>query len=810
MTDTSAAHYPIDAQPLADPAAIVNAPNTRFTVLTSRLIRMEYSAAGVFEDRASQVFWYRRQPVPAYQVTRNGDRIEIETEHLRLRYTISPQGFHRSSLSVELLGSGAVWHYGDRDRANLGGTARTLDGIDGPTRLSQGLLSRSGWSVVDDSAGLVFDAGGWLAPRATPQNIDLYFFGYGQAYLDCLRDFCRIGGPVPLIPRWALGNWWSRYWAYTQAELEQLMRDFEAHEVPLSVCIIDMDWHITKTGNESAGWTGYTWNRELFPDPPALLQWLHEQRLKVALNLHPAEGIHPHEEQYPQMARRMGIDPASLAPVPFDIADPRFTAAYFDVLHHPMEQQGIDFWWMDWQQGVKVARTARPELADLDPLFWLNHLHFYDLARDPARRPFIFSRWPGLISRYAIGFSGDSVVSWNSLAFQPRFTATASNVAFPWWSHDIGGHMRGVEDPELYTRWVQLGVFSPILRLHSTSNPYHDRRPWAHGAEVLEVVRNAMQLRHALIPYLYTMARRCAVESKPLVMPMYYLHAGAEDAYHCPDQYYFGSELIAAPYMTPRHAETRLSRQPVWLPPGAPAWYDFFTGRRYAVGEWRTFYGDLGDIPVLARAGAIVPLGPTNGECGTALPEALTVSIFAGADNAFELYEDDGESQAYRRGASCVTRMEQVWQPGRLEFRIAPAQGDRSVLPARRRYRLVIRGLSRPDEVSVRVNNQPHLADVHYDEAADTLTVAGIALVPDDSLALAAAVSAGSLLAQTDHRADDARRLLRSFRMETGLKHRIDQALPQLLNGQARLAPFSSGSNGSTDAQLQALAETLR
>ena len=654
--DHTLAHYPIPARPVAGPAAMVYGENARFTVLTSRLIRMEYSPQGIFEDCASQVFWYRDLPVPQFEVTQTAGQIGIVTEHLHLRYQTDPKGFTPQTLSVELCDSGVIWHYGDRDASNLGGTARTLDGANGYVRLSTGLMSRSGWSIVDDSTSFVFGPDDWLAPRTAPDNLDLYFFGYGHAYLECLRDFCLVCGPVPLVPRWALGNWWSRYWEYSQAELEQLMQDFRAYGVPLSVCIIDMDWHVTQTGNASSGWTGYTWNRELFPDPPGLLQWLHEQGLKVALNLHPAEGIHPHETQYPKMARHMGIDPDSREPVAFDIADPRFTNAYFEVLHYPMEAEGIDFWWMDWQQGVKVPHTARPELAGLDPLFWLNHLHFHDLGRDPQKRPFIFSRWPGLGSRYAIGFSGDSVVSWESLAFQPRFTSTASNVAFPWWSHDIGGHMRGVEDPELYTRWVQYGTFSPILRLHSTKNPYHDRRPWGYDAEVLRVTRAAMQLRHSLIPYIYTMAWHCAGEGRPLVMPMYYRHPEDEAAYHCPDQYYYGSELIAAPYVTPRHEETRVSRQPVWLPAGE--WYDFFGGQRYTGGGWRTLYGGLEEIPVLAKAGAIVPLGPQRGWGGVDVPDEMTVAVFAGADNDFDLYEDDGASQAYRggRGASHTWR----------------------------------------------------------------------------------------------------------------------------------------------------------
>ena len=259
------------------------------------------------------------------------------------------------------------------------------------------------------------------------------------------------------------------------------MEEFREREFPLSVCIVDMDWHTTQTGNRSVGWTGYTWNRDLFPDPAGFIAWLHEQGLRTALNLHPADGVHPHEEAYAEMAAAVGIDPATGEPVEFDSVDPRFVEAYFKFLHHPQEAIGVDFWWLDWQQG------KQSKLQGLDPLWWLNHLHFYDLGRDGVKRPFIFSRWGGLGNhRYPIGFSGDTVVSWASLANQPYFTATAANVGYGWWSHDIGGHMWGVEDAELYLRWVQYGVFSPILRLHSTNNPYQDRRPWGWGPAVEE------------------------------------------------------------------------------------------------------------------------------------------------------------------------------------------------------------------------------------------------------------------------------------------------------------------------------------
>jgi len=328
--------FQIAFEPQAHPEAVIRGPHVRFTVLTSRLLRLEYSPTDHFEDRPTQLVWYRRQPVPPFSAQVSEKAITIETEALTLSYTLSERGFQPDTLGITLKESGTTWHYGDADVGNLRGTTRTLDQADGYVPLEPGLLSRDGWTVVDDSARLAFDERCGLVPRAAdPDARDLYFFGYGHAYADCLADYTRIAGRVPMIPRWVLGNWWSRYWAYRQDELSSLMDEFEEYQVPLSVCIVDMDWHITQTGNTSTGWTGYTWNRDLFPTPNRFIQFLHRKGLRTAMNLHPAEGVHPHEEMYPEMARRLGIDPATQEPVPFRIGSPEVAPAYFEVLHPP-------------------------------------------------------------------------------------------------------------------------------------------------------------------------------------------------------------------------------------------------------------------------------------------------------------------------------------------------------------------------------------------------------------------------------------------------------------------------------------------
>ena len=707
-------------RPVANAKAVVTVPNVRFTVLTDRIIRIEYSKENKFEDRPSQVFWYREQPVPEFKQTVIDKAVEIETGFLKLVYKISRSGFSRNNLSILLKHGNVTWRYGDTSRKaeNLKGTARTLDGVAGKTKLEDGLVSKAGWAVVDDSKTLVFDGRGWLVPRsnktATKGSEDFYFFGYGHDIPALLRDYTRIAGEVPMIPRYILGNWWSRYWAYTQDELQALMQEFRERDVPLSVCIVDMDWHITKTGNESKGWTGYTWNRELFPDPPGFIDWLHSQGLRTALNLHPAVGVYPHEEQYEAMAKWMGIDPATKKPAPFDISDPRFMEGYFEILHHPHEKMGVDFWWMDWQQGKKSR------IQGLDPLWGLNHLHFQDLSRDGRKRPFVFSRWGGLGNhRYPIGFSGDTVILWRSLAFQPYFTSTAANVGYGWWSHDIGGHFFVDLTPELYLRWVQFGVFSPIFRLHSSNMPVLDRRPWGHKPEhIFHAARDAMQLRHALIPYIYSMAWRAHQTGISVVTPMYYGNMDSVEAFEAPNQYFFGSELLAAPVLKPVSKKTGLATQKVWFPAGT--WFDFFTGEQILGEGWRTVRARLEDIPVYAKAGAIVPLAPKVGWGGIDNPNELDIYVFPGADNCFDLYEDDGETTDYQRGKYAITS----FTLEKDTFTIHPAEGDTGPIPAQRTYRIHVRGMDKTVSTSL---------PGKYDPSTRTLRLEPVKLKPNES-----------------------------------------------------------------------------
>ena len=704
----------IKYHPLMNSKNIIQGDQYRISILTPGLIRLEYSEEGIFEDNCTQVVINRGFEPCEYQVEyRDGD-LYIRTSRILLRY--NQQEFSSEGLEMTVYGTKSfynnVWNYGD-DYDSLGGTTRCLDEADGEVELEKGILSRNGFTILDDSESIVLESDGTFHPRKHEET-DLYFFGYGLDYLLCLKDFYHLCGCTPMLPRYALGNWWSRYYRYTESTYKQLMNQFEQESIPFSVAVLDMDWHLVDIDPKyGSGWTGYTWNKDCFPDPEEFLNWLHQRGMKVTLNVHPAAGIRAHEDMYQEVAKALGIDYEQEIPVEFDCSNPKFMEAYFELVHHKLEDQGVDFWWIDWQQG------SHSKVKEYDPLWILNHCHFLDHGRD-GKRSLIFSRYAGPGShRYPIGFSGDTIMSWESLEFQPYFTATASNIGYGWWSHDIGGHMLGYKDNELSLRWYQFGVFSPIMRLHSSCNRFNGKEPWKFNIETRYIMDRFLQLRHQLIPYLYTMNYRSYM-GEPLIQPMYYRYPEEYMAYEVGNQYLFGSELIVAPITCHTNDESHLADQLVWLPEGM--YFDFFTNYAYCGGRKLNVYRPLDTIPVFAKAGAIIPM--TNEIYGQEFlqnPTDLAIKVFPGADNQFVLYEDDNETNGYLDGQYVQTLLEWNWSMEQ-SFVIHHPEGNTGLLPENRSYSVSFIHVN-PCTALVYVNDEKIEVIQSYDTDSQSLVV---------------------------------------------------------------------------------------
>lgn len=592
------------ANSYCNPASIVQGDKYRFSVLTPYMMRMEYSENGVFEDAPTQTVINRDFPVPKYTVTENEDKLEIDTEAFHMVY--DKKRFSEGGLFIDVkydfTNYGGRWYFGTTTYSfpprehNLKGTMRTLDRADGEVELEYGLMDKSGRTFFDDSDSFLFDADQTPVERSH-KEVDVYYLAYGRDYFACLRDFYKLSGAVPMLPRYALGNWWSRYWKYNEESYMELLNEFEKRNIPFSVAVMDMDWHIVDVPMESGGgWTGYTWNKEMFPDPDRFLAWLHTHGYHVTLNVHPASGIRSFEKMYKEVAQFMGVDPQSGKTIEFDMTNKEFIEAYFKFVHHPHEKAGVDFWWIDWQQGAHCGVSG----IRLDPLWLLNYYHFKDMEKQ-GKRGLILSRYSGLGShRYPIGFSGDTIVTWKSLAFQPYFTATSSNVGYTWWSHDIGGHMNGYKDNELTLRWYQFGAFSPINRLHSSSNPFCGKEPWNYPEPYCSAMEEILRFRHRLISYMYTLNYRCHSELVPVIIPIYYYYPFEEKAYNSRNQYFLGSELLICPVTTPVNHASQRSSEEYFIPAGI--WTDIFTGDVYnggAKGKNAVLCRDLSSIPVL-------------------------------------------------------------------------------------------------------------------------------------------------------------------------------------------------------------------
>ena len=662
------------------------AGKARFTLLTDRMVRCEWSEDGSFEDRPSLTFINRVQTPVKHTFERKGEGAVITTDKMRLEWTGG--AFNETNLvvsvaNVEMLpmananvaneggnpnwkleiGTGNIGNNGNikkdmtsvavlsEDKENLLGTMRTIDGRtsikDLLPRMEKGILSRRGVAVVDDTTKPLFVKGGdywkeWVEerPRRGTGNgergtrngergmgngayRDLTVFAYGHDYKGCLGDYVKVAGRIPLPPRWAFGYWWSRFWNDTESDYRQVVREMNSVGIPVDVCVIEMYWHenwgiaerpdiIQPKGGQMWGWGGYTWNRRYFPDPAKMFRFLHDEGLHAPLNMHPACGIPECEEVYPRFAKDYRWTGKGV--IPFRGDEERWAEVYFKDVIEPLEALGVDCFWLDWQQWLMAK--GKPTLNNT---FWLNHLFAtHDAARvrpgGGVKRPIIYHRWGGLGShRYQIGFSGDGESSWRMLEAIPWFTATASNVGYGYWGHDLGGHNRPQfkreENGELLTRWMQCGVFTPIFRTHPSKDSLADRRPWKY-ADHFFILREAYRLRYRLAPYIYTAARQAYDTGVCLCRPMYYDWPEENAAYDSVNQYMFGDDILVAPVTKAVDPVTKEAEVEVWLPKGT--WYDVSRGELVEGGRKLKRGYTIEETPWFVKAGAVIPMYPDS------------------------------------------------------------------------------------------------------------------------------------------------------------------------------------------------------
>ena len=690
----------------------------RFTVISEGAVRMEYAPDGQFTDNKSFMAVNRDYEPVDYKV-KQGSWIEITTPVLKLRYKKGSGEFTDKNLVITSASKKKdafrfTWKPGMKQQQNLKGTFRTLDGYDGDVRtfdtpegkkgehmeIEDGIIARDGWTLIDDSKSLLFDGDPkweWVTERKNTNGQDWYFMAYGTDYKRALKDYTRFAGKMPLPPRYAFGYWWSRYWLYSDKEVRNLAKDLRNYGFPLDVIVIDMDWHYTE--KDRGGWTGWTWNKELFPNYRRLLKDLNDDNLKVTLNLHPADGVDWYEEKYPEVARAMGVDPATKQRIDWLGSDKKFMTTMFDKILNPMMADGVDFWWLDWQQHIYDRK-----LTTLKNTWWTSRCFFTNMQQYTEKRPMIYHRWSGLGNhRYQVGFSGDAIITWKSLDFQPYFNHTASNVLYGYWSHDLGGHMGGIDrvDPEMYTRWMQFGAMSPIMRTHSTKNIKLKKEPWVFDYDITLVLRNTVRQRYTMAPYIYSMARRAYDDAIALCRPMYYDYPKAQEAYDFRNEYMFGDQMLVSPITSPMTGT--YSVQKTWLPEGE--WFELATGTLLKGGSTveRTYAID--EYPIFVKAGAVLPFYTDKVQNLQGNDEDVVVAVFPGAEGgSFSMYEDNGDDQKYATEYATTALTSRV-EGNELTVTIGARKGSYKDMPAQRRFSVKVYNRFLP--IAATVNGKP-------------------------------------------------------------------------------------------------------
>lgn len=855
----------------------ITAGDVRFQVLSKGLLRMEYSPSGKFTDAQSVVVLNRRWDPVSFTAGEEKGSLVLATSRFTLRYRLGSGAFRAENLRATWRNGLAEssWAPGDSDRSNLGGITTTLDGArhDRIPRSSPGILSRSGYFLLDDSRTPLWKPGrSWIEPR-TSGGQDMYLFVYGNDYAGVLKQYAELTGPIPMIPRYAFGAWITDLnyeylpgtelvdkYRYKDADIRNVVKRYRTLGLPADVLVLDFAWH-------DLGWKGsYDWS-PIFPDPGGFLTWARSEGLKVALNDHPGYGKEPvlsDEDSRSKEVRRLlglrgpekpsftidiakdwrfkldpdtlglpdawygpqaddgawnqvqaarswedqgyadyngygwyrkwvtlgkdirrdsvllifgGVDdeydlfvngkkaghqgaPASsvynvltwndISPFilpgernlialrvndwggeggitagPVMIADKlppggiRFNLArendarvFMDVLHKPLIDEGVAFWWVDGGSGSC-------QMDGLGSQLWTNRI-FYDYTqRQTGARGFIFSRYGGWGNhRYPSFFTGDTYGEWEVLACEVPYTVRGGNVLMPYITHDIGGFINKDIDFKLYLRWVQFGVFSPLLRLHSAYENPRDglaRMPWTYGERGTDLVKKYFKLRYSLLPYIYSYGHEATERALPILRPLYLEYPGLEKAYAHPDEYFFGRELLVAPITD------STDKRDIYLPPGE--WQDYFTGKVYDGDQVITQKFPLETMPVFVRSGSIIPRQAEMAYSDQRPLGVLIVDVYGSRNAEFSLYEDDGTTLEYAKGAWVKTPMKvRVAPDSSITAVIGPAKGSYKGQVLERSYTVRFHAIREPRSVTLNGRELPK-GTWSWDEGRSILSV---------------------------------------------------------------------------------------
>lgn len=680
--------------------AIVQGNNYRFTLITDGLIRLEYSPNNAFIDYPSQLVLNRYNTKPRFTLREDNTYLEIKTDYFILQYLKG-----KSFLGTKINGASNLkivineelkandtpreWYYHHPEAKNYEASSVSLDESKN-IKYKKGLYSLDGFASIDDSNSLLIMEDGTLASRPNG-NIDIYVFVYNKDFDKAMSDYFLITGKPAFIPRYALGNWWSKDYYYRTDEIVDLINNFSRREVPLSILLLSY-WSLP---NQNPGYTFYD---VCVPNPREMIDYAHQNNIRVGLKINPRYPIKNNEMYYNEALKYIQVEQGK--DIPFNVYDPRILDVYLKIFLNPLEAVGVDFFWNDYD-----------DFNNIQALSPMNHYLYLDSGKNLSKRNMLLAR-NGLIAshRYPVMYLGKTRVSWDNLGLIPFYNLSGANIGLAWMSHDVGGNYGGIEDSELYIRSVELGCFSPILRFNINGGKYYKREPWRWDVKTESIVVRYLQLRHRLIPYLYTEAYNYYKDAKLFIRPFYYEYPFVYDDRVYRNQYFFGSQMMVAPITEKKDVVMNRTIHKFFIPDGV--WYDFTTGKKFMGNKKYVSFFKEEDYSVFAKSGAIIPLSNKSNKNNIGNPTELEIQLFPGSSNSYTLYEDDGLTALYKEGFYLKTEIEYNYLKNNFTVIVRSIDGKSGVVPDYRDYKLRFRNTKEAEKVNV------HVGDTMYESTS--------------------------------------------------------------------------------------------
>ena len=653
---------------------IIKGQTYRFTILTPRLIRLEYNKNGIFEDRATSLVVNRSFGNTNFNISGDEQTLIITTEYFILTY-VKERPLSSNSIKIKITGTDREWYPGYKDVRNIGGISYSLDELDNNLKLDKGLYSLDGFVAIDDSTNFVIEKEMFLPRKETT---DIYVFAYRQDLGLCLQDYFNLTGYPPMIPRYALGSWWYKNDTYNMYNIDDIIKKFNDNKIPISVFLLGDKWHNNIQN--------YNYNPQLF-DLSALNNYYRSKKQKFGLTINPTLPINNNDPLYNELVKY--IQPTKDNTISLIPLNNNTISLYLNLIVNNILSSGIKIFNIDYN-------NPNDKLG----LFLLNHYH-YTIA-NLNERGVILSRNPGIAPhRYPIIYSGKTRVSWDTLKLLPMYNNSAANLGICWHSHAIGGYYGGMEDDELFIRYIQFGVFNPIFILAGEEGKYYKREPWKWNQIKLNVIREYMQLRNKLIPYIYNEGYIYHKFGVPIVQPLYYKYPKIYDEPNYVNQFFFGSKIMISPIIKRKNSEMNRVVQRIFIPKGI--WYDYSSGKKFTGNKYYINFYKEEDYPIFVKEGSIIPM---NNDMNTDCPKNMEIQIFPaenGLYGSYELYEDDGISKEVGNNY-LITKMNLDKVENGYTFTIKRKEGNLG-LP-NRNYLLRFRNMKSPDKVLVKRNTE--------------------------------------------------------------------------------------------------------